>query len=80
MSAGALEGAVEVGAPIAARDALAIDARTRDTLGPVADSSGVPLRRATLRTFAAAGCETFEDTRTSASAASARASSEGQST
>jgi hypothetical protein len=39
---------------MAARNALVIDARTRDTLGPIADASGVPRRRATLRTFAAA--------------------------
>jgi hypothetical protein len=63
-----------------ARNTVAIDARTRETLGPVAEASGVPLRRATLRTFSAAGCETFDDTSTSASAASARASSDGQST
>lgn len=36
-------------------NAEAIDARTRETLGLMADSSGIPLRFAAFRTLAAAG-------------------------
>ncbi|AKV02899.1 hypothetical protein AKJ09_09562 [Labilithrix luteola] len=61
-------------------NAEAIDARTRDTLGLIADSSGIPRRLAAFRTLAAAGWETLPTTRTRASAASTRASRVGQST